>query len=109
MSLHLVFTHILPVVALYYMSAVLVIIPGTSNIRLVLLPLSLWSAFRAVTSIDIALAWNEPGFRCLDFGFGVRRMSRTYPKHFNAFIAKYDHNINACHRMDNFFTSITAS
>lgn len=73
MSSQLVFTNILPVIALYYVTAVLVIIPGTSNIRLALLPLSLCSAFRAVTSIDIALAWNEPGFRCLDFGFGVCR------------------------------------
>ena len=74
-SSHLVFTHILPAIALYYVSAVLVIIPRTSSFRLALLPLSLWSTFRAVTSVDIALAWNEPGFRCLDFGFGVRRVS----------------------------------
>lgn len=64
-------TELLPVVLLYYVTAVLVILPGTFELRLVLLPLTLWFAFRAITSIDIALAWKEPGFRCLDFGFGV--------------------------------------
>lgn len=56
---------------LYYVTAVLVILLGTFELRLVLLPLTLWSAFRAVTSIDIAQAWDDPAFRCLDFAFGV--------------------------------------
>lgn len=64
-------TELLPVILLYYATAVLVVIPRTFEFRLVLLPITLWSAFRAITSVDIALAWNEPGFKCFDFGLGV--------------------------------------
>lgn len=91
----------MPVLALYYVTAVAVILPRTVLLRLALLPLTLWSAFRVVTSVDIALAWNEPGFRCLDFGLGVRVFQSylTLPLNYWCFLAQYDDHIDACHRV----------
>jgi hypothetical protein len=64
----------MPPILAYYATATLAVLPGTFFIRLACLPLTLWFAFRAVTRVDIALTWNDPGFKCLDFGFGVNNV-----------------------------------
>ncbi|KZP05846.1 hypothetical protein FIBSPDRAFT_966928 [Athelia psychrophila] len=64
-------TKLLPPVVAYYLTAVLVILPGTFFLRVAILPLTLWFAFHAVTSVDIALTFGELGFKCLDFGLGL--------------------------------------
>lgn len=71
MTTQLHFTRLLPPIISYFVTGVLVILPGTFGLRLALLPLTLWLAFQAVASIDLAMTWNEPGFKCLDFGLGV--------------------------------------
>lgn len=57
----------------YYVTAVLVILPGTFPLRLALLPVTLWLAFRAVTSIDVGagLFGSDPRYEFLGYGLGV--------------------------------------
>lgn len=62
-------TTILPVYVPYYITAVLVILPGTLPLRLALLPLTLWLAFRAFTSVDVV--GLDEGFGYLGYCFGL--------------------------------------
>jgi len=62
-----------PVVIAYYVAAVLVVLPGTRPVRLALLPVILWSFFRAATSIDVVASYKEPGYDFLGYGFCVSR------------------------------------
>ncbi|KAF7979149.1 hypothetical protein HWV62_43395 [Athelia sp. TMB] len=64
-------TTLLPPMLAYYLTAVLAILPGTHALRLAVLPFTLWSAFHAATSVDVALTYGDPGFKCLDFALGV--------------------------------------
>jgi hypothetical protein len=46
-------TVILPSFVLYYLTAYLVLTPGTLLVRLAILPISLWSFFRTATGVDL--------------------------------------------------------
>jgi len=59
--------HILLTFCGYYATALLVVLPDTFPIRLALLPLTLWSAFRAATSIDMSLHLG-PDYAYLNYG-----------------------------------------
>ena len=72
------FADFLPVMLFYYFTAVMVLIPKTFHLRLAFLPITLWSAFRAATSIDIALAFHQPSLAYLNYGLCVRNPS-SYP------------------------------
>ncbi|TFK40027.1 membrane bound O-acyl transferase family-domain-containing protein [Crucibulum laeve] len=50
---------LLPPILLYYATAVLVLFTGTFGIRLAILPMTLWSAFRAATRIDLSAGYND--------------------------------------------------
>lgn len=65
-------TELLPPILCYYATAVLVLLPRTFPIRLALLPISLWAAFRAATTIDLAQGYNEDGLAYLNHGLLVR-------------------------------------
>ncbi|EAU85562.1 hypothetical protein CC1G_06275 [Coprinopsis cinerea okayama7 len=58
----------LPPFLFYYVTAVLVLIPGTLYARLALLPLTLWSAFRASTKLDFAKQFEDERFIYLNHG-----------------------------------------
>lgn len=62
---------VLPAVLAYYVTAVLVILPGTLAFRRVLLPISLWLLFRAATVIDVGAACGGPEYDFLGYGFCV--------------------------------------
>ncbi|TFK45870.1 hypothetical protein OE88DRAFT_1668739 [Heliocybe sulcata] len=54
---------VVPVFLIYYLTAVLVLLPhsfANKFIRLSLLPVSLWLAYSAATGIDVTLAYDEP-------------------------------------------------
>lgn len=61
----------MPVLITYYVTAALTLFPGTFPYRLALLPVNLWLAFRAVITIDIALALDDPAYKFVDYGMGV--------------------------------------
>lgn len=45
----------------YYVTAILVILPQTFLIRLVILPITLFYAFRASTQLDLAAGYGDDG------------------------------------------------
>lgn len=53
------FHDLLPPILCYYTTAVLVLLPDTLFIRLGLLPLTLWMAFRAATRVDLMGMFNN--------------------------------------------------
>ncbi|PPQ91017.1 hypothetical protein CVT25_013942 [Psilocybe cyanescens] len=59
LTLHTFTYEILPPILLYYATAVLVLLPRTYPIRLALLPITLYTAFRATTQIDLAKGLPE--------------------------------------------------
>ena len=50
---------LLPALLCYYATAVLVILPNTFRIRLALLPITLWAAFRAGTQVDLVAGYEH--------------------------------------------------
>ena len=50
-------TELLPPLVCYYATAILVLLPGTLPIRLALWPITIWTAFRASTQLDLAAGW----------------------------------------------------
>ncbi|PFH52915.1 hypothetical protein AMATHDRAFT_55783 [Amanita thiersii Skay4041] len=76
---------ILPVFLLYYATAILVLLKDTFNIRLTLLPITLWLAFRAATGLEVAshfdserLVYLNHGFVLIMTGLGMRVTSWTF-------------------------------
>jgi hypothetical protein len=69
--------HLLPVIVTFYATSLLVVLPGTSLLRLALLPCTLWSAFRASTTIDLVKAYNEPRLTYWNQGFCVSQTPPT--------------------------------
>jgi hypothetical protein len=61
----------LPSLICYFTTAALVLLPDTFPLRFGLLPITLWSTFRAATVIDIALAYDQPSLNYLNFGLCV--------------------------------------
>ncbi|KAF8632235.1 hypothetical protein AX15_001987 [Amanita polypyramis BW_CC] len=59
---------LLPALILYYITAFLIIIRGTRKIRIALLPLTLWTLFRAATSLDVSANFAEPRLSYLNQG-----------------------------------------
>jgi len=54
-----------------YVAAILVILPRTRPIRLALLPVNIWLFFRVLTSIDVVVAYGDPGYSFLGYILGV--------------------------------------
>ncbi|TFK28200.1 hypothetical protein FA15DRAFT_634495 [Coprinopsis marcescibilis] len=67
-NIHNVAHLLVPPILFYYATAVLVILPGTFYARLALLPLTLWSAFRASTKLDFALPFDDDRLIYLNHG-----------------------------------------
>ena len=65
------FANLLPVAICCFVTAVLVLKPNTMHMRIAIFPVTLWCAFRAATTIDIALTFNEPGLNYLNYGICV--------------------------------------
>lgn len=61
--------YIFKVFVSYYIAAVLAILPRTFLLRLAILPITLWLAFRAFTTIDAV--GSDPGYGFLGYSLGV--------------------------------------
>jgi len=68
----------LPPCVLYYATAILVLIPGDASLyaRIALLPLTLWSAFRASTKLDFA-SWFADPLRFVYLNHGLLLVTST--------------------------------
>ena len=93
----------MPAALAYYVAAVLVLLPGTRPIRLTLMPLILWSLFRAATSIDIGAACGDPGYDFYGYGLcvsGSINHFRADPEHPpSASSDDHDYSRDACNRV----------
>lgn len=71
-------THLCVPLLLNYVIAYLVLVPGTRLIRLAILPISLWTLFSGVTTLDVSM--GEPGRVYLNQGLAVRlhRLTMSY-------------------------------
>lgn len=65
---------LLPAIVLYYTTAFLVVTRGTLKIRLALLPITLWTAFRAGSRLDVAAGCADQRFAHFNQGLSVRRL-----------------------------------
>lgn len=64
---------LLPPIVLYYATAFLVVTRGTLKIRIALLPITLWTAFRAGSGLDVVAGYADLGFAHFNQGLSVRR------------------------------------
>ncbi|KII89859.1 hypothetical protein PLICRDRAFT_91011 [Plicaturopsis crispa FD-325 SS-3] len=72
LTLDAALTDFLPFLLCYYATAVLALLPNTFYIRVALLPISLWNAFRIATTLDLAAGCEEPErHRHLNFGLCI--------------------------------------
>jgi hypothetical protein len=62
---------VLPPILCYFAIALLSLLPDTFPLRVGLLPMALYSAFRAVTTIDVALSTEHSGLNYLNQAFSV--------------------------------------
>ncbi|KAF8638250.1 hypothetical protein AX17_002272 [Amanita inopinata Kibby_2008] len=62
---------LLPVFLLYYITAFLVLIRGTLKVRIALLPVTLWLAFRAATGLDVVAGCGDDRLVYLNHGFSI--------------------------------------
>lgn len=56
---------------LNYLLAYLVLVPGTRPLRLAILPIALWTAYKGATALDVTIGHNEPGLGYLNHGVFV--------------------------------------
>jgi hypothetical protein len=63
---------LLPPIILYYATAFLVVTRGTLKIRIALLPITLWAAFRAGSGLDVAAGFVDQRFVHLNPALSVR-------------------------------------
>lgn len=68
----------LPAWICYYLSAVLVLLPGTFYARLALLPITLYYAFRCATTLDVVAGYEEERLAYFNQGLTVRTHSRFF-------------------------------
>jgi hypothetical protein len=69
---------LLPPLICYFVTAVLVLTPKSFPVRLALLPISLWSAFRASTRLDLTAGYGDERLLYLNQGLVVCTLLRPF-------------------------------
>ena len=64
-----------------HITALLVLLPRTLSLRIALLPLSLYLAFRCVTQLDLSLGHDSDRLAYLKQSLAVRDVVKSRPRH----------------------------
>jgi len=83
LTLRSFFLVLFPPLLCYYITALLVLLPHTSVLRIALLPLTLFLAFRGATQLDLSFGHDSNRLAYLNQGPAVRNLIKSRPLHYS--------------------------